>query len=155
MAVWKPKAEITVKVLGLVWRGADLLAGEVWDSAGRLIGVRPLGGGIEFSETREQAMVREFREELDCTATIVGPWYGIENIFTHEGHVGHQFMFVADIELDDVSLYERDEIPYRENDGTRCHAAWFRPTALPPGVELFLLDLLALIGHGVVGPPIA
>jgi ADP-ribose pyrophosphatase YjhB (NUDIX family) len=151
MGVWKPKTHITLKVLGLVWRGPELLAFEVTDSEGRTKGIRPLGGGIEFGETREQAMRREFREELACGATIVGPWHFIENIFEHEGNIGHQMMCVADVELDDRSIYEKDLIEFLENDGTVCSAGWFNPNLLPDEVELYPNGLSTLIEGGLVG----
>lgn len=151
MVVWKPKSHITVKVLGLVWRGPELLAFEVTDSMGRTTGVRPLGGGIEFGETREQALQREFREELGCAVTITSRWHTIENIFHHEGSVGHQIMCVADVELDDRSIYERDLIEFAEIDGTLCSASWFNPNCLPGGIELYPLGLSPLIEDGRVG----
>jgi hypothetical protein len=85
VAIWKPKPFIRVKVLGLVWRGSELLAGEVENSAGQVTGVRPLGGCVEFGETREEALRREFREELGCETIVSGPWHSLENIFEHEG----------------------------------------------------------------------
>ena len=145
MTVWKPQTSITVKVLGLVWRGSDLLASEVSDSTGRITGVRPLGGGIEFGETREDAIRREFHEELGCGLTTIGPWHCVESIFVHEGNVGHQIIFLADIVLDDPEIYMRDIIEYSENDGTVCIAKWFCPTNLPQGVQLFPTALVPLI----------
>jgi hypothetical protein len=84
-------------------------------------------------------------------ATIIGPWHCIENIFEHEGNVGHQIMCVADIELDERSIYDRDLIEYAEDDGTPCFARWFTPHRLPNGVELYPRGLLALIDDGLVG----
>ncbi|PDV86278.1 DNA mismatch repair protein MutT [Rhizobium sp. H4] len=62
MTVWRPPQQIRVKVIGLAWRQDRLLAAEVEDDGGRIKGIRPLGGSIEFGETREQALQREFRE---------------------------------------------------------------------------------------------
>jgi 8-oxo-dGTP pyrophosphatase MutT (NUDIX family) len=134
------------------WRGPELLAFEVTDSEDRVKGIRPLGGGIEFGETREQAMRREFKEELGCVPTIIGPWHCIENIFEHEGNVGHQIMCVADIELDNRSIYDKNLIEFAEDDGTLCTAKWFTPNLLPEGVHLYPLGLSSLISDRLVGP---
>lgn len=60
MTVWRPSQQIRVKVIGLAWRKDQLLAAEVEDDSGRIKGVRPLGGAIEFGESREEALHREF-----------------------------------------------------------------------------------------------
>lgn len=152
MAIWTPKTSIRVKVLGLVWRGDQLLAGEVEDSSGRVTGVRPLGGSIEFGETREEAIVREFAEELGCVATVNGPWHVFENIFEHEGNIGHEFMFAANVQLGDRDLYTSERITYLEDDGATCVAGWYSPTRLPQGVNLYPEGLLAMIQAKRVAP---
>jgi ADP-ribose pyrophosphatase YjhB (NUDIX family) len=152
VTIWTPSPFIRVKVLGLAWRGEDLLLAEVEDSAGRVKGLRPLGGGIEFGETREQALGREFAEELGCAMRVAGPWHGFENIYEHEGAVGHEFLFAANVELEDGSLYRRDSIPFLEDEGTACLARWVAPAALAPGVELYPAGLTGLIEAGIVAP---
>ena len=42
MTVWAPAPTVAVKVIGLAWRGAELLVAEVEDSAGRLPGAETL-----------------------------------------------------------------------------------------------------------------
>lgn len=152
MAVWAPEQRIRVKVIGLAWRGDALLLAEVEDESDRVIGLRPLGGAVEFGETREQALEREFREELGCGVAIRGPWHGFENLFEHEGRTGHEYLFAAEIALGDPSLYERDCIPFSEDGGLPCRAVWVSPKRLPEGVALYPAGLLALVEAGAVGP---
>ena len=73
MTVWRPSQTIRLKALGLHWRKGRLLAAEILDDAGRVKGVRPLGGTVEFGETAEAAVRREFHEELGVTAIPLGP----------------------------------------------------------------------------------
>ncbi|MBL3576464.1 NUDIX domain-containing protein, partial [Rhodovulum sulfidophilum] len=67
MNTWRPASGIRFKALGLHWRGNRLLASEVYEDSGRLKGVRPLGGTVEFGETAQTAVIREFQEELGIT----------------------------------------------------------------------------------------
>ena len=152
MTVWTPSPSVTVKVVGLAWRGKELLLAEVEDSAGRFKGLRPLGGHIEFGETREDALRREFAEELGCAIELAGPWHAFENIYEHEGATGHEFIFAANMTLGDDGLYGRERIVFLENEGSPCNAVWQAPLSLPPGVELYPTGLLPLIVSGEIGP---
>ncbi|MFF0948612.1 NUDIX hydrolase [Rhizobium leguminosarum] len=148
MTVWRPSQQIRVKVIGLAWRKDQLLAAEVEDDSGRIKGVRPLGGAIEFGESREEALHREFREELETDIRIVGPWHLLENIYEHHGAIGHEFIFAADIELANASLYERDEIRYSELDETAATARWFgRDSLRDAGIDLYPTGLDRLLSR--------
>lgn len=147
MTTWRPPQQIRVKVIGLAWRGDALLGVEVLDDRSRIKGVRPPGGSVAFGETREQALDREFREELGCGVTMTGPWMVFENIYRHEGALGHEIVFAADIRLHDAALYDRDVIRFSEDDGTACTARWLRPAALPDGAALFPDGLAAALAH--------
>jgi 8-oxo-dGTP pyrophosphatase MutT (NUDIX family) len=153
VTVWTPPPAVTVKVIGLAWRGRELLLAEVEDSAGRIKGLRPLGGSIEFGETREQALAREFAEELGCEMSVIGPWHAFENIYLHEGATGHEFIFAAAIRLGDESVYSRDRFAFLEHEGTPCCAVWLDPLRLPPGAELYPTGLLQAIEQGLVSAP--
>jgi len=153
LTVWTPSSGIAVKVIGLAWRGRELLVAEVEESGGRIKGVRPLGGSIEFGETREMALAREFAEELDCPAEIIGPWHAFENIYRHEGAIGHEFIFAANVHLDDADIYRRDRFHFIEHEGSRCCAVWLDPLNLPPGVALYPDGLLEAIEQGPISAP--
>ncbi|KAF5887490.1 MULTISPECIES: NUDIX domain-containing protein [Rhizobium] len=148
MTVWRPSQQIRVKVIGLAWRKDQLLAAEVEDDSGRIKGVRPLGGAIEFGESREEALHREFREELETDIRIVGPWHLLENIYEHQGAIGHEYIFAADIELADASLYQREEIRYSELDETAATARWFgRDSLRDAGIDLYPTGLDRLLSR--------
>ena len=151
MTVWSPSPAISVKVVGLAWRGSELLVAEVEESDGRVKGVRPLGGTIEFGETREEALAREFAEELGCAISVCGAWHTFENIYQHEGAHGHEFIFAANVRLAAEQLYHRDRFHFLEHEGTRCCAVWLDPLHLPPGVALYPAGLLDAIAGGALG----
>ena len=54
---------------------------------------RCLGGGIEFQETSDVALKREFMEEIGIDI-IIKKFLGVaENIFVYEGKKGHEIVF--------------------------------------------------------------
>lgn len=147
MTGWRPSKTIRVIAIGLAWKDGRLLASEVTAHAGTVIGVRPIGGSIEFGETREQAVVREFREELGTAITVTGPWHAIENIFEYEGAHGHEIVFAADIAFADRSFYDREEILYRIENGATIRAVWIDPAELGRrGIALYPSGLAQAIG---------
>lgn len=146
MTVWRPPNSIRVKAIGLAWHNKRLLVADVETDGGTVKGVRPLGGSIDYGETREQALHREFQEELATGIRIVGPWHVFENIYRHEGRLGHEIVFAADVELVDTSLYRRREIVFSEDNGARCRARWIDLAELTAtGWDLYPDGLSALL----------
>lgn len=138
MTIWRPHQNIRVKALGLHWRNGALLAAEVPDDSGALKGVRPLGGTVEFGETWQQTLHREFREELNIDVVICGEPQVLENIYSHEGHVGHEILFVAEVLFPEGAFAGQDVIGLSEDNGACWTARWFTPEDLEArGVALF------------------
>ncbi len=54
----------------------------------------PLGGGIEFGEKGQDALVREFREEISQELKSIEYIHTFENIYTYEGKPGHQIILL-------------------------------------------------------------
>ncbi len=103
--------EIRPIVLGIIKKDNKILAmkGEGY--------YRLLGGGVEFLETLETALKREFKEELN-TDIKINKYIGFEdNIFVYKGKNAHEHMFVYDIEILDEykEVYEFDEIDMSGN----------------------------------------
>ena len=136
---WRPPQHIKVKALGLHWRNGKLLAAEVADDEGRLTGVRPLGGSMEFGERWQDALKREFIEELEVEVEVPGPPLVMENIYRHHGAVGHEVLFIAEVVFDAARFAHLDNIRFRENSGSVCTARWWDVAALdmPGGPALF------------------
>ncbi len=148
--VWRPRQEIKVKALGLLWRGDELLVAEIYEDNGALKGVRPLGGTVEFGESWQDTVVREFAEELGVGVHVVGTPVVLENLFTHESLQGHEIVFAIDIEVTDdtegMLLRANEEILFREDAGAMCRARWARVEDLERlGVPLFPEGLAAAL----------
>ncbi|MDA9502036.1 NUDIX hydrolase [Bradyrhizobium sp. CCBAU 11357] len=148
MTTWRPHPHIRVVAIGLHWRNGRLLAAEVRDDAGRIKGVRPLGGEIEFGESWRAALVREFGEELGIDVIITGEPLMLENIFVHEGSTGHEVMFIAEVAFPESAFNGQDRIDFREDNGEEIVARWFDlsdldgdggPSLYPTGLKGLLL----------------
>jgi NADH pyrophosphatase NudC (nudix superfamily) len=86
------KSEIRPLVLGWVRSGDRLLVAEGYDAAKKLTFYRCLGGGVDFGETSEAALKREFLEEIRAEVTNIRPLGFIENLFTYNGKPGHEWV---------------------------------------------------------------
>ena len=124
MVKWRPANTITVKALALIWQDDALLLSEVYDDAGRVKGMRPLGGTIEFGEPWRDALQREFLEELGAWITLLDNHFVMENIYEHHGVVGHEIVFLCHAHFADSSFYRKDSISYEEHDETPGRAVW-------------------------------
>lgn len=104
--------------LGVIWRGDALLVFEGRDELKGETFYRPLGGGIEFGEASQDALRREFVEELAAEVTV-GERVGVlENVYTWRGRRGHEIAFMFDAEFADPALYARDEFKILDDDAT-------------------------------------
>ena len=110
--------------------GERILVAEYCEN-GRLY-YRPLGGAIEFGERGEEAVRREFREEIASDLTDVRYLGMLENIYSIEGQRAHQIVLVYDGRLADASLYEKDVIQGDEL-GDPFKAVWKRLDEFGPG----------------------
>ncbi|MDD2715877.1 MAG: NUDIX hydrolase [Candidatus Wallbacteria bacterium] len=110
--------------IGILRRNDQILVFEGSDSVKNETFYRPCGGGIEFGETAEQALVREFREELNLNVKILNRIAVLENIFTCNGVPGHEIVFVFEIESLDREIYSRSELEGVEDNGEKFRCLW-------------------------------
>lgn len=85
---------------------------------------RPLGGGIDFSESGKTAIEREMKEELELEVTVSGMLASFENIFTFDGHPGHEIIMLFDTQFKDRSAYARTELNILESGKVVGQAVW-------------------------------
>lgn len=86
----------------------ELLVSPGYDSLKDEHFYRLLGGGIEFGERSEEALKREFQEEIaaeliDCRLLKIN-----ENIFSFNGEDGHEICFIYEATFADTLLYQKN-----------------------------------------------
>ena len=102
--------EIRPIALGLAVKDNKLLVSEGFDKVKNETFYRCLGGGIEFLEKSEDALKREFLEEINVDITVKD-FLGIsENIFTYQGKTAHELILFYSIEISDENYQEEYKV---------------------------------------------
>lgn len=97
-------------VLGIARRGNQILVGEGYDKVKEQTFYRCLGGGIEFLEKSEDAVKREYKEELGVDIEVKD-FLGIsENIFTYQGKNAHELILFYNVKIKDEDVKEKYHI---------------------------------------------
>jgi ADP-ribose pyrophosphatase YjhB (NUDIX family) len=104
--------------LGLIRRREQILVFEGRDDVKGETYYRPLGGGVEFGERSEDALVREFREELDAEIVVKERLGVLENVYAYRGNPGHEIAFLYEAEFVDASLYAKEEMKILDDPAT-------------------------------------
>jgi ADP-ribose pyrophosphatase YjhB (NUDIX family) len=104
------KPKIRAIAICLFQNRGRILVHEEMDSVKGSAFARPLGGGLDFGETSQDAIAREIREELGAEMTEAQLLGIVENIFELEGKPGHEIVFVYDGRFVDESLYEQESL---------------------------------------------
>ncbi|KDN19787.1 NUDIX hydrolase [Amycolatopsis rifamycinica] len=104
--------------LGLIRRRAQILVFEGRDDVKGETYYRPLGGGVEFGERSDDALKREFREELAADIEVGNLIGVLENVFTWRGHPGHEIAFVYEAGFVDPDRYAEEEMKILDDPAT-------------------------------------
>lgn len=106
----------------------------------------PIGGGIDFGETSEQAARREVMEEIGAEAHDLQLLGVLENLFTFGGTPGHEIVFVYEANFVDESLYAQSEIQGVESNGAAFSVKWFDPKEIGSGaIKIYPHGISALL----------
>jgi ADP-ribose pyrophosphatase YjhB (NUDIX family) len=141
---WRPPQTIRAIAVALVYRGADVLVMAVKSDAGSIKGWRPLGGAIEFGESAEEALAREFLEEIRQPIRCIKQLCVLENLYSHEGTRGHEIVFAFEAELVDSDFASTAGFSFFDG-GVTNDVAWRPVREFVEGVERLFPE--KLIGY--------
>ncbi len=114
-------SEIRPIVLGLAIKDNKLLVAEGHDNVKNDTFYRCLGGGIEFLEKSQDALKREFKEELDIEINVKD-FLGIsENIFNYNGKDAHELVLYYLISIPEKDIKEEYTV---HDDNGFFKASW-------------------------------
>ncbi|NJL86631.1 MAG: NUDIX hydrolase [Leptolyngbyaceae cyanobacterium SM1_1_3] len=118
------KPKIRPIAICLFRQGDRILVAEGYDAQTGKTFCRPLGGGIDFGETSQAAIAREVQEELGADITDSCLLGILESIFSYNGELLHEIVFVYDARFADSSWYEKPVLQVQE--GKRQFKAHWR-----------------------------
>ncbi len=111
------------------------------------------GGRVAVSETAEEAVRREMREELGLEPRIERLLWVVENLFTHEGRAGHEIGLYYLVSFDaEAEVYDRSR-NLRCLDVPELRLAWLPVVSLeetrlvPRFLRTHLRALPATVAH--------
>ena len=133
--------KIRTLAIALIYRRNYILVMEGYDSVKQDTFYRPIGGGVEFGELGEEALKREFIEEMNTKITSVQFLRVFENIFICDGIPGHEIVLLYKADLQNTEFYSQDNILCNEG-GTTFLAKWIK-------VDDFLSHRMVLYPEGM------
>ena len=146
------EGRIRVKAICVLRRGTQLLLSFAIDpDTGARYG-HPLGGGVELGERAEDAVRREFLEEIGAELTDIRRLGVVENVFTWQRQLHHEVIFVFAAEFADRELYNRETFVVQEAvcDGP---AEWVDlPRVLNGDVRVYPPELLPILDQTTTHP---
>lgn len=108
--------QIRVLALGLIRDGDRIFISEGYDPVKEQTFYRVLGGGVDFGETSDEALKREFQEEIQAELTNIKYLGCLENLFTFNGNPGHELLQLYQCDFVDPKFYQLEELVFAEGD---------------------------------------
>lgn len=98
--------KIRVITLALIIDKEKILVSKGYDLSKNLVFYRALGGEVEFGETSQEALRREFREEIQAEITNINYLGCIENLFNFEDKPRHEIIQLYQCDFADSKIYQ-------------------------------------------------
>lgn len=103
------KKRIRPIALGLIEHDGHIFVSKGEDSDTGETFYRFLGGGIDFGETSQAALEREFQEEIQAALTDIEYLTCLDNIFVLNGKAKHELIQLFRARFVDEAFYQLDE----------------------------------------------
>ncbi|WP_414552305.1 NUDIX hydrolase [Anabaena sp. CCY 0017] len=116
--------KIRVLALGLIRDGERIFVSEGYDSLKQETYYRALGGGVDFGETSQAALKREFQEEIQADLTNINYVGCIESIFICNGKQGHEIIQLYECDFVDSKFYQLESLIFSESKNHQHKALW-------------------------------
>ncbi|CEJ45148.1 NUDIX hydrolase [Umezakia ovalisporum] len=116
--------QIRVLALGLIRDGHRIFVSQGYDPLKQETYYRALGGGVDFGETSQGALQREFQEEIQAELTNIHYVGCIESIFTFNGRQGHEIIQVYQCDFTDTKFYQLESLIFSEPENCQHQALW-------------------------------
>jgi 8-oxo-dGTP pyrophosphatase MutT (NUDIX family) len=116
--------KIRVLALGLIRDDGRIFVSEGYDSLKQETYYRALGGGVDFGETSEAALKREFQEEIQADLTNINYVGCIESIFICNGKQGHEIIQLYECDFVDSKFYQLESLIFSESKNHQHQALW-------------------------------
>lgn len=113
------------KTLGILLFDKRILVEEFYGkhSKGEGTYYRPIGGSIEYGEKSDDALIREYQEELEVEIKINQYIGCLENIFSIDEEIGHEIIQLDSVGFRDKDNYGREIFEVIEGD-KKAVAKW-------------------------------
>lgn len=109
--------EIRVLALGLIRDNNRIFLSQGYDPVKQTTFYRAMGGGVEFGETSQAALQREFHEEIQAELTNIRYLGCLENLFIFNGKPGHEIIQLYQCDFFEPKFYQLEKLTFIENEG--------------------------------------
>lgn len=137
---------IRAKVVCVLWNSERMLLIQATDPHDGRAFLLPPGGGVEFGETLDQAVLREIFEEVGIQLPEAKRLGMLENVFQFAGSMEHELVFVYEAHCAEQAICRLDELVITESNGATFPARWYTLAEVAAtGLPLFPEGLVGLL----------